>query len=91
MFNRCINTNCMNNRNIDPSTGLCPKCDMIIMSKIKDYIEQHPRAQKREISKETKISINIINSLIDSGRINYIIYPEKKKECKKCKNTFFWG
>lgn len=74
---------------------LCNKCDELLWEKVKDYLRDNPNATSEEVSKETKISIKIIESFLADDRLSAIDNETNTtiqfNKCQTCGNIINVG
>ena len=69
---------------------LCSKCDELLWNNVKDYLKEHPNASSKEVSKNLKIKLSIIEDFIADDRLNTIDDESnnaiKFNKCQICGN-----
>lgn len=63
---------------------LCSKCDELLWGKVKEYLKEHPNSSAEEVSKETKVKIDIINDFLADDRLKSDDIDNNINQFDKC-------
>ena len=72
---------------IKMSRAICPDCfeqEEEAFLKVKQYLDEHPKAPVVTVSEETEVSVKQINKFIRDGRILASQYEGLTVECERC-------